>query len=193
MDPSTARRAIESDVDADADAVLRQQQNQSASRESNAEYLLSSGLNISFPFAWDFNATVQSPSPIAKHASHVVSPLCTFAWDLSCNDPSPLPLRRVFKVDAPSNESKRCWEEGPWSEAMKMLQVPLQALACHASPILFVMNELLALPALSNILALTQLHRLSSNNLYRSHRLHICNQRERWRGVSACARGCCVF
>jgi hypothetical protein len=124
VDPSTARHALESDVDA---KVLEQrQQNERSSTlnaDQNNEFFFSRPLVIPFPFAWDFNASVESPSQVARHSLHLASPSCAFAWDLSCDVSSPLSFHRGYRADAPANGPKESWKEGSWSETMNALLV----------------------------------------------------------------------
>ena len=124
VDPSTARLALESDVDA---IVLEQRQQNERSGTSNADHdnepFFSRPLVIPFPFAWDFNAAVEPPSQVARHPLHLASPSCAFAWDLSCDVSSPLPFHRGYRADAPANGPKESWKEGSWSETMNALLV----------------------------------------------------------------------
>jgi hypothetical protein len=133
MDPSTALQAIENEVDV-VDAAQQRNHSSPVPRKDCAnESFVSGGSIISFPFAWEFNSTVHSPTQIAGHASLA----CAFAWDMCCDDSVSPPFPPVFSADAPAHESKVFGEEGRLSETLKALQVSSTARFRFASFVCF--------------------------------------------------------
>jgi hypothetical protein len=119
LDPSTARLALQND----ADAALPQQQCQGVNdgdMDIRAEPSTIPLSSLSFPFSWNFNATVECLQQVTRH-------MCAFAWDDTCILPA-LPISRSSSNAAPVDEGERLWEQGSWSETVKAWQVALFSL-----------------------------------------------------------------
>ena len=119
LDPVTARHALGSCHDCD---VQEQQQHEcSNAMLPDADCAVESSMGdlptVLFPFAWNWNATVESSSQVSSSA-----PLCGFVWDMP-GDVSSWPNLCVFASPAASTVEIKPWEERSWSETMNALLV----------------------------------------------------------------------